>query len=73
MWMVSKNIPPSKGEPSGPVIWARSLVISDGLGAKAATPGGGSLARSDISRRRRAAQGGEMWLLIVWFRIVERQ
>ena len=58
-------MPPSNGDPSGPVIWARILVMSAGLGAKAATPGGGSLANNDISRIKRAAHVGEMLLLMV--------
>lgn len=65
MFTVSKNMPPSNGDPSGPVIWARIFVMSAGLGAKAATPGGGSLANNDISRIKRAAHAGEMLLLMV--------
>jgi len=30
MLTVNKNMPDSNGDPSGPVIWARILVMSDG-------------------------------------------
>mmetsp|Transcript_26708 Transcript_26708/g.56796 ORF Transcript_26708/g.56796 Transcript_26708/m.56796 type:complete len:220 (-) Transcript_26708:194-853(-) len=33
MLTVTRNIPDSNGDPSGPVIWARSFVMSEGWGA----------------------------------------
>ena len=70
MLTVNRKIPPSKGDPSGPVICARIDVMSDGSGAYAATPGGGSFCSKDISRINRALEA--MVLLVGWLEIEAR-
>ena len=56
----NKYTPFSNGESSGPVICARIIVISEGLGTYAAIPGGGSVERRESSLVKRAFAIGVM-------------